>query len=522
MNEYKSVIGKKLIEILMFSMYPDAKIIYREYIQNARDAIKNAVDAGTLQQLNDGHIAVLIDKNQRKITIQDNGTGVSVNEVEPVLLNIADSTKNGETSAGQFGIGRLVGGGYCKKLTFKTSFSGEKYASKITFDIEKARAILDDNEDCRSATEVMDTIVEIEKLNEEENKHYFTVILAEVHPEYYELLNEQIISGYLKEVAPIDYQFVFKNKLVKTSLLQYPEYKELQEQVGHCRLTINNESDIRKKYELKIAGTGDIIRGLEYFKIHDDKYGLLAWGWYALTEFSQAIPDSDNNRGFRLRKHNILIGDKDFLNKFHKEPRGNKYFYGEIHAVHIKIKPNSARDGLAPTLEAMRLQELLKEYFAKLYQLYHFASQIKTATRDFVAAKAEIQQAPKHDAPDIEEKLETATKKLESVTNSIKAKSEAGQKVIEIYKEKLKDIGKNSPMTNPQVTTNNKTTVVQPPVSITPKQVIDKFDILEQKYTKEEISILKRAFKYLKDNSPSQYTKLIDELTTKVIKELGK
>ncbi|GAB6012452.1 ATP-binding protein [Viscerimonas tarda] len=521
MNEYKSVVGKKLIEILMFLMYPDAKIIYREYIQNSRDAIKDAVKVGTLQQLNDGHIIVNIDNDQRRITITDNGTGVSVKEVEPVLLNIADSTKDGETSAGQFGIGRLVGGGYCKKLSFKTSFKGEKYASEITFDVEKARAILDDDKDRRSAAEVIDAIAERELHDEEESKHYFIVTLDEVRPEYPELLNSQIISEYLKEIAPIDYQFVFKNNLIQTSVPT--DYVELQKQVGHCQLTINEETDIRKKYGLNIAGTGDKINGLEYFKIQDDDFGLLAWGWYALTEFSQAIPDSDNNRGFRLRKLNILIGDKNYLNQFHREPRGNKYFYGEVHAVHPKLKPNSARDGLAPTPEAMRFQGLLKDYFYTLYQLYHLANQMKTAARDIVAAKAEIQQVPEHeDVPEVKQKWETARKKLENATNSTKAQSEAGLKVVEIYKKKLEDIIKNPPVPIPAATTNSRTIVADPPVSTAPKPLLDKFDTLKLKYTEQEVAIVRRAFKYLRDNCPSQHTKLIDELTTKVIKDLGR
>jgi molecular chaperone HtpG len=520
MNEYKSVVGKKLIEILMFSMYPDAKIIYREYIQNSRDAIKDAVEVGTLQQLNDGHIIVNINSDQRCITITDNGTGVSVKEVEPVLLNIADSTKDGETSAGQFGIGRLVGGGYCKRLSFKTSFKGEKYASEITFDIEKARTILDDDKDRRSAAEVIDAITERELHDEEENKHYFVVTLEEVRSEYPELLNSQTISEYLKEVAPIDYQFVFKNSLVQTSVPT--EYVELQKQVGHCQLTINEETDIRKKYGLSIVGTNDKINGLEYFKIHDDDFGLLAWGWYALTEFSQAIPDSDNNRGFRLRKHNILIGDKNYLNQFHKEPRGNKYFYGEVHAVHSKLKPNSARDGLAPTPEAMRLQEFLRDYFYTLYNLYHLANQTKTAVRDIIAVKAEIAQAPEHeDVPEVKQKWETAQKKLECVTNSTKAQTEVGQKVIEIYKKKLEDIIKNPPISSQAVPTNNKAIITTTPYAA-PKQLFDKFDTLKLKYTEQEVAIVRRSFKCLRDNCPSQYTKLIDELTGKVIKDLGK
>ena len=519
MNEYKSVVGKKLIEILMFSMYPDAKIIYREYIQNSRDAIKDAVAAGILSQLNEGHIIINIDNAQRRITITDNGTGVSVKKVEPVLLNIADSTKDGETSAGQFGIGRLVGGGYCKKLSFKTSFKGEKHASEIIFDIETARAILDNDKDRRSAAEVIDVIADRKEYDEEENKHYFIVTLDEVRSEYPELLNSQIISEYLKEVAPIDYQFVFKNSLIQTSVPA--DYVELQKQIGYCQLSINEETDIRKKYGLNIVGTGDKINGLEYFKIQDDDYGLLAWGWYALTEFSQAIPDSDNNRSFRLRKHNILIGDKNYLNQFHKETRGNKYFYGEIHAIHPKLKPNSARDGLAPTPEAMRLQECLRDYFYALYQLYHLANQMKIASRDIVAAKAEIAQTEHENAPEVKQKWETAQKKLDSATSSTKAQSEAGQKVVEIYKKKLEDIIKNPPI-HIASQTNSGTTAVKSPVSVTPKQTLDKFGTLKRKYTKQEVAIVRRAFKYLRDNCPQQHTKLIDELISKVIKDLSK
>ncbi|GHV68924.1 hypothetical protein FACS1894199_16910 [Bacteroidia bacterium] len=519
MNEYKSVVGKKLIEILMFSMYPDAKIIYREYIQNSRDAIKDAVETGILSQLNEGHIIVNIDTYQRRITITDNGTGVSVQEVEPILLNIADSTKDGETSAGQFGIGRLVGGGYCKKLSFKTSFKGEKYASEISFDVEKAREILDNDKDRRSAAEVIDTIATRELNDEDENKHYFIVTLDEVRLEYPELLNFQIISEYLKEVAPLDYQFVFKNSLIQTSVP--PDYLELQKQVGHCQLTINEETDIRKKYGLNIAGTGDKINGLEYFKIQDDDYGLLAWGWYALTEFSQAIPDSDNNRGFRLRKHNILIGDKNYLNQFHKESRGNKYFYGEVHAVHAKLKPNSARDGLAPTPEAMRLQELLKDYFYTLYQLYHLANQMKIAARDIVAANAEIAQAPEQkNVPEVTQKWETAQKKLESTANSTKAQSEAGQKIVEIYNKKLEKIIKKPTIS--ATIQPNIGIVAEPTVTTAPQALLDKFDTLKLKYSEQEVAIVRRAFKYLRDNCPSQHTKLIDELTTKVIKNLGR
>ncbi len=513
MSEYKSRVGKKLIEILMFSMYPDAKIIYREYIQNARDAIKDAVDAGVLRQYKDGHIVVNIDKDSRRITITDNGIGVPMDKVESVLLDIADSTKDGINSAGQFGIGRLVGGGYCKTLSFKTSSQGEAKASEITFDVEAARSILDDDNDRRSADEVIDAITTIKLHEEEEDKHYFTVTLDNVRPEYPDLLYHGVICNYLKDVAPIDYQFVFKNKFLTQTDIP-ADYVGLQKQIGHFKISVNQEPDIRKQYGLTIDGTQDEIYGIEYFKIEDDTYGLLAWGWYAVTAFSEAISTKDKNRGIRLRKHNILIGSPDLLNQFFKEPRGNNYFYGEVHAVHPKLKPESSRSGLAPTPEAIRFQELLKDYFYTLYQLYHLASKMKIATRDIVETQKEIEQSREsEDVPKAKLRLEQAHKKLNSAVKSTNAQTDVGQKVIEIYKMRLEE----------KESHNIDLTFTRPNEVSTPKApIVDKFSGLDLKYSETEIALIKKICKLLKEYCPVAQTKLVDELTGKVVEMLSK
>ena len=93
-----------------------------------------------LGAITDGRISITIDSAKRFIEIRDNGIGIPVERVESVLLDIADSNKDGESSAGQFGIGRLVGGYFCKKLSFRTTYKGEEFASEIVFDIDKIKA----------------------------------------------------------------------------------------------------------------------------------------------------------------------------------------------------------------------------------------------------------------------------------------------------------------------------------------------------------------------------------------------
>ena len=79
-----------------------------------------------LGAITDGRISITIDSAKRFIEIRDNGIGIPVERVESVLLDIADSNKDGESSAGQFGIGRLVGGYFCKKLSFRTTYKGRR------------------------------------------------------------------------------------------------------------------------------------------------------------------------------------------------------------------------------------------------------------------------------------------------------------------------------------------------------------------------------------------------------------
>ena len=45
-EEKMDIVGKDLLEQLMFSLYPDAETIYREYLQNACDSINEAVAIG--------------------------------------------------------------------------------------------------------------------------------------------------------------------------------------------------------------------------------------------------------------------------------------------------------------------------------------------------------------------------------------------------------------------------------------------------------------------------------------------
>lgn len=138
-------IGKDVIESLTLGMYEDCKFIYREYIQNSADQVDKAVSEG-LMRAGEDEIHVVIDPEDRSIVIEDNATGISSDKVIPILRNIAHSTKKRGENKGFRGIGRLGGLGYCSRLVFETSFSGEDVKSIMIWDANLLKQIINDRD----------------------------------------------------------------------------------------------------------------------------------------------------------------------------------------------------------------------------------------------------------------------------------------------------------------------------------------------------------------------------------------
>lgn len=537
MNNFDNRIGKNLIDILMFSMYPDAKVFYREYIQNSYDAIIKATKENILSAVKDGSISINIDSSSRCISILDNGIGISTEEAPRLLLNIADGYKNGIDTAGQYGIGRLTGARYCKKLIFKTSKKGENKYTQITFDTKYAQSIIHDEKDHSTATEVIKRITAINIGEDDIDSHYFEVKMEDVDSSYKELLNPSIIKEYVQEIAPIDYELEFKNILYKNYLPA--DFYYLDKQINNVRISINDDIDIRRRYRLQIDGTGDKIESLHFFKVEDDTYGILGWGWFAITKMSKEIPASDKNRGLRLRKQNIQIGDAKVLNKHFKQGRGNNYFYGEIHATNENLRPDSARDGLAPTPEALAFYNHIDDYFANLGSLYQAANKIKNINRD-IQVKTTIQVAEQSNDEKSTSKKEIE-KKIKELNNAEeKAKKEqnvALLKIIEINKKEIQTAIDNSPIKNEienrerlynsQLIKNQNNTVSENNeiLDITSKgggTINDIFEPLKQKYTPQQIVLIRRVCTAFSQNSSVEERAIIDRIKKKVIKALSK
>ena len=113
--------SKKLLDMMINSIYTNREIFIRELISNASDAIdklyfKSLTDDSVGLSKSDFQIIVDVDKDERTITITDNGIGMSAEELESNLGTIAKSgslnfKKDNEDALddieviGQFGVG---------------------------------------------------------------------------------------------------------------------------------------------------------------------------------------------------------------------------------------------------------------------------------------------------------------------------------------------------------------------------------------------------------------------------------
>lgn len=115
--------SKKLLDMMINSIYTHKEIFLRELISNASDAIdklyfKSLTDDSVSLSRGDFKIEIKLDKDARTITISDNGIGMSESELESNLGTIAksdsfnfkkeneDADTNEDISViGQFGVG---------------------------------------------------------------------------------------------------------------------------------------------------------------------------------------------------------------------------------------------------------------------------------------------------------------------------------------------------------------------------------------------------------------------------------
>ena len=372
----KIVIGKYALESLTSGMYLDPFVIYREFVQNAVDAIDDARNTGILSAREE-MVAINIFPKEGKIEIIDNGTGIVSSRAEALLTGIGNSEKDLLQTRGFRGIGRLAALSYCKKLTFQTSAMNEPVYSKLVIDAEKMSELLVGCEMAgASAEHVMDVVCDFSTGSEAPSKHYFVACLEGVDlcsP----LLNLDQVIAYLQQVAPVPFnkeQFSWHREVCdRIKQLGYiiPEY--------NLCLKCNGETiPIYKGYadsflvDRKKAVT-DSINDIEVLAIRNDANEITAIIWVAHPNYVGTIVEQ-GIKGIRMRKGNMLIGDSQTLNVVFKDARFNGWSIGEVYVLDGKLLPNARRDNFEKSTAYFSFTEKMAAVSANITKRIRIAS----------------------------------------------------------------------------------------------------------------------------------------------------
>lgn len=206
--------SKKLLDLMIHSIYTHKEIFLRELISNASDAIdkRHYIALTDADKADEYEIFVSYDKNKRTITISDNGVGLTEDELISNLGTIARSgskefqegIENADIEIiGQFGVGFYSAFMVSKKVTVTTKSIHSAQAFKWTSEGSSSYTISETEKDDFGTT----ITLELRDNNEETEENYD------------EFLSEYKLKSLIKKYS--DYiRYPIKMNVTKTD---YPE-----------------------------------------------------------------------------------------------------------------------------------------------------------------------------------------------------------------------------------------------------------------------------------------------------------
>ena len=245
---------KELLNLMIHSIYTNKEIFLRELISNANDAIdklkfKSLTDTDILKGDDKFKIDISVDKDNRTLTITDNGIGMTYEEVDDNIGTIAKSgsklfkeqleeAKKGDIDIiGQFGVGFYSGFIVADKITLETkspySENGVKWISSG------------------------DGNYEIEEISKQDRGTKITLHLKD-GDEYNEFLEDWKIKELVKKYSNyIRYEIYFGDEVINsTKPIWKKDKKELKDEDYNefYKATFHDWNDPLLHINLKVQG----------------------------------------------------------------------------------------------------------------------------------------------------------------------------------------------------------------------------------------------------------------------------
>lgn len=338
------VIGKDVLELVSSAMYVDPLTVYREYVQNAADAIDDAKRRGEIPKGKTGRVDIGIDPAARTVRIRDNGSGIAWKDFARKLTALGASEKRGSEARGFRGVGRLAGLGYAQELVFRSRTDGEAQVSELRWDCRALKASLRAVEADHGVAELIRGIVTVARIDAKGYPaRFFEVEMKGV----IRLRSDRMMSGaaiadYLSQVAPVPFSPEFKyGNQINEALREFVSLGDIELHVEGV------ESQVFRPHrdEFAIDDKRAIsFQGLDIVNVPGVDGETAAIAWILHHEYEGALPNGALMKGLRLRSGNVQIGEHALLEELFAEPRFNVWSVGEVHVIDRRIVPNGRRD----------------------------------------------------------------------------------------------------------------------------------------------------------------------------------
>lgn len=305
--------SKRLLEMMINSIYTQKEIFLRELISNASDAIdkiyyKALTDQNLVFDKDNYYIKIIADKENRTLTIRDTGIGMTQEELESHLGIIAKSgslafkneneTKDGHAIIGQFGVG------------FYSAFMVADVVTVISKSVDSSQAYKWEStgadgytiEPCEKESHGTDIILKMKENTEEES--------------YDEYLDQYRLKAIIKKYSdfiryPIKMD-VSGQRLKEGSDSEYEEYKEEQRINSMVPIWRKNKNELTDEdyvqfYNEKRYGFDKPLK-----HIHISADGAVIY--QAILYIPESIPfdyySKEYEKGLELYANGVLIMNK--------------------------------------------------------------------------------------------------------------------------------------------------------------------------------------------------------------------
>ncbi len=386
-------VGKDILELLSSSMYVNPLTIYREYVQNAVDSIDEAVSAGYLTSSDSGEIEIDLDQSNRRVTIRDNGFGVSNKEFHQRMLSFGGSIKRNSDARGFRGVGRLSGLGYVQQLVFRSRSEGDKHVLEAVWDGHSVKQSLMKADLDNDLCDVVQQAVRITRVESQEYPaRFFEVELIKPRRIANDILmNESEIECYLEQTCPCYFSPGFKHG---------PEIDNLLSAFGRAGQSYSiffngSDSPIYRPYrdtvrysESRVASIGK----LNTFDIKGSDDEIAAIGWFTHHEYQGAIPSSEGVRGLRARIGNIQIGDERVFSSVFPEERFCSWTIGEVHVLDPRVVPNGRRDAFEANIHLDNITTHLRPIVSEIARECRFSSIRRNRRKAFELREGRVKE----------------------------------------------------------------------------------------------------------------------------------